>query len=125
MASVRPCTAMCVLDGVIVLVSFYSESGLLRLNDAAGRCYRETRWDGSWAGLMASLKAFDADRSRSDLGDLLHGFPACARSSPRTSAPDTARLLVAAANGRLPLSGDGTADDPDRSQAGAARLMDD
>jgi hypothetical protein len=56
MISTRPCTATCVIEGKIIQISFYPDTGALRLTDARGIGIHEGRWYGSWRGLLAMLR---------------------------------------------------------------------
>jgi hypothetical protein len=56
MISTRPCTATCVIEGKVVQISFYPDTGALRLTDARGIGIHEGRWYGSWAALLAMLR---------------------------------------------------------------------
>lgn len=52
MVSTRPCTATCVIDGMPVTLTFYPDSGILRIADPSGTCIKETRWHASWRSLL-------------------------------------------------------------------------
>lgn len=58
MVSTRPCTAACVIDGMPVTLTFYPDSGILRIADPSGTCIKETRWHASWRSLLDEFRRF-------------------------------------------------------------------
>jgi hypothetical protein len=90
MIAAKPCTAIWVMEGIAVLVSFYPDSAYLRLTDAAGRCFQEGRWEGSWSSLMSAFREFRVQPRpcHSDVGDLLNELLLCAQARPKVAAPD-------------------------------------
>jgi hypothetical protein len=58
MVTARPCTAACVIDGRLVTLTFYPDSGALRIADPTGVCLRETRWHGSWRALLEEFRGY-------------------------------------------------------------------
>ena len=68
MISTRPCTATCVIEGKVVQINFYPDTGALRLTDARGIGIHEGRWYGSWRALLALLR--DAPGSVDAIGSL-------------------------------------------------------
>jgi hypothetical protein len=62
----RPCKATCVVDGSAVQISFYPDTGILRIADAARASVRETRWGASWNELLKAFAEF-SHRGQDDL----------------------------------------------------------
>ncbi|MGF6700772.1 hypothetical protein OKW38_005449 [Paraburkholderia sp. MM5496-R1] len=58
MVTTRPCTAACVIDGLLVTLTFYPDNGVLRIADSSGACLRETRWHGSWRALLEEFRGY-------------------------------------------------------------------
>ncbi|WP_144109043.1 hypothetical protein [Paraburkholderia sp. BCC1886] len=58
MVSTRPCTSTCVIDGMLVTVTFYPDNGVLRIADSNGKCIKETRWHASWRALLDEFRGF-------------------------------------------------------------------
>jgi hypothetical protein len=58
MVNNRPCTATCVIDGMPVTLTFYPDSGILRIADPSGACIKETRWHASWRSLLDEFRRF-------------------------------------------------------------------
>ncbi|MCC8400569.1 hypothetical protein LJ655_01450 [Paraburkholderia sp. MMS20-SJTN17] len=58
MATIRPCTAACVIDGRLVMLTFYPGSGVLRIADSSGVCLSETRWGASWRALLDEFRGY-------------------------------------------------------------------
>lgn len=56
MYTTRPCTTTCVIDGAPVTFTYYPDTCVLRVTNAAGRCLREDRWEASWAQLLMSIR---------------------------------------------------------------------
>jgi hypothetical protein len=54
----RPCKATCVVDGCAIQISFYPDTGILRVADAARASVRETRWAASWNELLRAFAEF-------------------------------------------------------------------
>jgi len=90
MIAAKPCTATWVVEGIAVLVSFYPDSAHLRLTDAAGRCFHEGRWEGSWSSLMSAFRELreQPPPHHSAVGDLLKDLLLCAQAGPMTASPD-------------------------------------
>jgi hypothetical protein len=58
MLTTRPCTAICVIDGMPLTVTFYPDNGVLRIANSLGTCIKETRWHASWRALLDELRGF-------------------------------------------------------------------
>jgi len=52
----KSCTATCVIDGIAVTLTFFPDTGVLRITDATGLRLRETRWSASWRSLVATFR---------------------------------------------------------------------
>lgn len=52
----KPCTATCVIDGIAVTLTFFPDTGVLRITDSTGSRLRETRWSASWDSLVATFR---------------------------------------------------------------------
>ena len=52
----KPCTATCVIDGIAVTLTFFPDTGVLRITDSTGSRLRETRWSASWQSLVATFR---------------------------------------------------------------------
>jgi hypothetical protein len=52
----NPCIATCVIDGVAVTLTFFSDTGALRITDTTGVRLRETRWFASWHSLVTTFR---------------------------------------------------------------------
>ena len=59
MITTRPCTAICVIDGMPVTLTFYPDNGVLRIADPSGICIRETRWHASWRALLDEFRGYN------------------------------------------------------------------
>ncbi|WP_439899853.1 hypothetical protein [Paraburkholderia phymatum] len=70
----KPCTATCVIDGIAVTLTFFPDTGVLRITDSTGSRLRETRWSASWDSLVATFRELSetADEDRAD-PDVLFG----------------------------------------------------
>ena len=56
MLATKPCTATCVIDGIAVTLTFFPDTGVLRITDSTGNRLRETRWSASWQSLVATFR---------------------------------------------------------------------
>ena len=56
MLASKSCKATCVIDGIAVTLTFFPDTGVLRITDAAGLRLRETRWYESWQNLVATFR---------------------------------------------------------------------
>ena len=56
MVSTKACIATCVIDGFAVTLTFFPDTGVLRITDAAGTRLRETTWNSSWQSLIATFQ---------------------------------------------------------------------
>ncbi|WP_322101611.1 hypothetical protein [Paraburkholderia sp. J41] len=56
MYTTKPCTTTCVIDGAPVTFTYYPDTCVLRVCNAAGQCLREDRWEASWAQLLATIR---------------------------------------------------------------------
>ena len=56
MLATKACTETCVIDGIAVTLTFFPDTGVLRITDAAGRRIRETRWFESWRNLVTTFR---------------------------------------------------------------------
>ncbi|WP_341317634.1 hypothetical protein WN982_40955 [Paraburkholderia sp. IMGN_8] len=56
MLATKPCTATCVIDGIAVTLTFFPDTGVLRITDATGVRLRETRWAASWHSLVTTFR---------------------------------------------------------------------
>jgi len=85
MIAVRPCSAICVVDSVPVLIRFYPDTGELFFTDAAGRCLYECRWKDTWGSLMATMRRVGAGLAQGDTAsrDLSKCLLDCARRDAR------------------------------------------
>ncbi|SEK00181.1 hypothetical protein SAMN05192539_102938 [Paraburkholderia diazotrophica] len=67
----KPCTATCVIDGMAVTLTFFPDTGVLRITDSTGSRLRETRWSASWDSLVATFRELsetdDEDRADPDV----------------------------------------------------------
>lgn len=72
----KPCTATCVIDGIAVTLTFFPDTGVLRITDSTGSRLRETRWSASWDSLVATFRELSEtpDEDRAD-PDVLFGNP--------------------------------------------------
>ncbi|QGZ64898.1 hypothetical protein [Paraburkholderia acidisoli] len=80
MYTTRPCTTTCVIDGAPVTFTYYPDTCVLRVSDAAGRCLREDRWEASWAQLLTTLREIAMESAAAAKpaprgADLAGGFP--------------------------------------------------
>jgi hypothetical protein len=76
----KACTATCVLDGQSVTLTYFPDTTLLRITDAAGRCMRETRWPAPWRTLLATLREFSETDMHGQISTLLDEVPATPRA---------------------------------------------
>ena len=69
----KECSAMFIVDGQAVRISFRPDDGTLRLSDASGACLQEGRWNLSWTDLLSDIQQFNGQTSESQnhLADLL------------------------------------------------------
>jgi hypothetical protein len=51
----KACTASGVIDGIPVTLTFFPDTGILRITDTSGRRIRETWWYASWRSLIATF----------------------------------------------------------------------
>ncbi|RDK02228.1 hypothetical protein [Paraburkholderia lacunae] len=56
MLATKPCTATCVIDGIAVTLTFFPDTGVLRITDTTGVRLRETRWAASWHSLVVTFR---------------------------------------------------------------------
>ncbi|NLP60527.1 hypothetical protein [Paraburkholderia sacchari] len=60
MLATKAFTETCVIDGIAVTLTFFPDTGVLRITDAFGRRIRETRWSSSWDNLITTLREVTA-----------------------------------------------------------------
>ncbi|QBQ99133.1 hypothetical protein E1956_18105 [Paraburkholderia pallida] len=60
MLATKAFTETCVIDGIAVTLTFFPDTGVLRITDAVGRRIRETRWSSSWSNLVTTLREITA-----------------------------------------------------------------
>ncbi|WOD14226.1 hypothetical protein RW095_01565 [Paraburkholderia kirstenboschensis] len=56
MLATKPCIATCVIDGVAVTLTFFPDTGFLRIDDVTGVRSRETRWSAPWRSLVTTFR---------------------------------------------------------------------
>lgn len=56
MLATKACTETCVIDGIVVTLTFFPDTGVVRITDASGRRIRETRWSSSWRNLVMAFR---------------------------------------------------------------------
>jgi hypothetical protein len=52
----KPCTATGIIDGTAVTLTFFPDTGILRITDSAGARLKETRWPASWCSLVTTFR---------------------------------------------------------------------
>lgn len=62
MLTAKPRTANCVIDGATVTLTFFPDTGILRITDSAGARLRETRWPMCWRSLLRTFREFSETR---------------------------------------------------------------
>jgi hypothetical protein len=74
----KPCIATCVIDGVAVTLTFFPNTGFLRITDIAGARCRETTWSASWHSLVTTFRELSEtpEDERAD-PDTLFGCQSC------------------------------------------------
>ncbi|WP_408333110.1 hypothetical protein [Paraburkholderia sp. RL17-337-BIB-A] len=74
----KPCIATCVIDGVAVTLTFFPDTGFLRIADVTGVRSRETRWSAPWRSLVTTFRELSEtpEDERAD-PDMLSGCQNC------------------------------------------------
>jgi hypothetical protein len=52
----KPYTTSCVIDGIAVTITFFPDTGALRITDTTGARLRETRWSASCHSLVTTFR---------------------------------------------------------------------
>jgi hypothetical protein len=78
MLATKPCIATCVIDGVAVTLTFFPDTGFLRIADITGVRSRETRWSASWHSLITTfLELSETPEDERADPDTLFGCRSC------------------------------------------------